>query len=550
MNPPIAKQNSPSTQPSPPSQPRGRQNISFDNRLRSLVAARPLTVGQLMSTHRRNFGQSIYSSTGSVTDVLTKAASRGAIKLVGSGDSLMVASVDGPTPVVPTPNRPTRTRPTATNTPPPSPPHPPRAPVARSERTPDSKHRVDCGTIAIHWPPSLLPHEREEMVLARIQEARVPGDFSAATNDVLNEAIVGPDGRRLMTFNQARHLYNKTLEQKVRDDKPRLKELCPQLVAAYREGRSYVQIAQEHDLSPLKVSNAIKKTILQEEKQRAEEATARETVEKPDPSEAFTGVIQATAILPPTSSSCQRFRILRSVRAAWLRFVAAVRLQFRRRRSTSADEHHPLLSTTTTTVQPAQPAPPPDPEQTITPLRTAGSLAETVADRWRRVAAGAVKLHHDQLAAAEQADQAATRNEEEVLKYSRGFEKQLEAFFTENNVEFRTEEQLAAEQTAEHGRLVCTPDILFTNPITINGSKVYWLDAKCYYLPGGCEYLRRSLDAQIARCNKHFGPGAIVFKYGCSSAVASPSAIMLSFHTLKYATVTKRDHGRESASRS
>eukprot|EP00049_Salpingoeca_infusionum_P011487 m.199474 g.199474 ORF g.199474 m.199474 type:complete len:395 (+) comp14948_c0_seq1:50-1234(+) len=59
-----------------------------------------------------------------------------------------------------------------------------------------------------------------------------------------------------------------------------------------------------------------------------------------------------------------------------------------------------------------------------------------------------------------------------------------------------------------------TPDILFAEPILINGQQCHWIELKnmfCIPAPG---FLMTKLMTQVNKYTQHFGPGALMFSYG------------------------------------
>lgn len=88
-------------------------------------------------------------------------------------------------------------------------------------------------------------------------------------------------------------------------------------------------------------------------------------------------------------------------------------------------------------------------------------------------------------------------------------------------IEFRTQDELTADQVKKYGRAVITPDFLLDSPtnfIVTNEShstsaKINWIDAKNYiYL--GLPFSRSRLRKQAEKYVAEFGPGAFLFHYG------------------------------------
>lgn len=117
------------------------------------------------------------------------------------------------------------------------------------------------------------------------------------------------------------------------------------------------------------------------------------------------------------------------------------------------------------------------------------------------------------------------------------FEEAVESFLrsatSSNSNVFLTEVELRAEMRAGTRPQAPTPDILFLQPVSINGQTVNWIDAKLYYasamyamnkkIPNG------KIRDQAQRFNRHYGKGAFVFGQGFCADLASivPDALLL-----------------------
>lgn len=78
------------------------------------------------------------------------------------------------------------------------------------------------------------------------------------------------------------------------------------------------------------------------------------------------------------------------------------------------------------------------------------------------------------------------------------------------HIAHKTQDTLAEEQKEKYGRAINTPDILFLEPVFINGQRVNWIDYKDYV---GCDvsFLINSNRKQCARYVAEWGPGALVY---------------------------------------
>jgi hypothetical protein len=123
---------------------------------------------------------------------------------------------------------------------------------------------------------------------------------------------------------------------------------------------------------------------------------------------------------------------------------------------------------------------------------------------------------------------------------ARAYEIQIENDLTQAGVLFKTQEDLTREQMKTHGRAVCTPDILFIEPVVVmvthpDGNvtehRVNWIDAKNYmFIHGG--FITKKIMKQASEYVKHFGPGALMFHYGFVNTPQleqlKPDVVMLS----------------------
>jgi hypothetical protein len=78
------------------------------------------------------------------------------------------------------------------------------------------------------------------------------------------------------------------------------------------------------------------------------------------------------------------------------------------------------------------------------------------------------------------------------------------------------------------------PDILFLQPVSINGTLVRWIECKAYYGSAVLTYEKKyerlpvnRIQAQLNRYKKHYGPGAILFLKGFHANVNLTGALLL-----------------------
>lgn len=89
-----------------------------------------------------------------------------------------------------------------------------------------------------------------------------------------------------------------------------------------------------------------------------------------------------------------------------------------------------------------------------------------------------------------------------------------------------TQAELAAEQQRVHGRAVITPDLLFSEPVEINGKPVGWIDYKDY-VGADIDFLKKKVKEQVARYAAEWGPGAVCYTYAVEGYSLGASAQVL-----------------------
>lgn len=120
-------------------------------------------------------------------------------------------------------------------------------------------------------------------------------------------------------------------------------------------------------------------------------------------------------------------------------------------------------------------------------------------------------------------------NQDQVAIRAAANEASVVAWFVAKGVGCRTQDDLTAEQVAEKGRAVLTPDILFDDPVYINGTRVAWLDYKDY-LGVPIAFLWRSNRDQAAKYAAEWGPGALCYRLsyvdGMAADIASDAILL------------------------
>lgn len=86
-------------------------------------------------------------------------------------------------------------------------------------------------------------------------------------------------------------------------------------------------------------------------------------------------------------------------------------------------------------------------------------------------------------------------------------------WFKTQGVKFKTQAELTAEQTAEFGRPMITPDVLILGDYRVDGIQLHWIDFKDYI---GCPtyQILQSCKEQAAKYTEKWGQGAFCFHGG------------------------------------
>ncbi|CAK4640870.1 unnamed protein product [Aphanomyces euteiches] len=110
-------------------------------------------------------------------------------------------------------------------------------------------------------------------------------------------------------------------------------------------------------------------------------------------------------------------------------------------------------------------------------------------------------------------------------------------YFLSKGIRLRTQSELAIDQEKVYGRPVISPDLLFLDPVLINGVPVRWVDAKNYY--GAHIVNKRLIAKQLESYVKEWGPGAVVFGMGYSDMMSIPGVVCLDMTPIPKTTWTK-----------
>jgi hypothetical protein len=118
------------------------------------------------------------------------------------------------------------------------------------------------------------------------------------------------------------------------------------------------------------------------------------------------------------------------------------------------------------------------------------------------------------------ADLGSKVNSEKIRKASADYEVRLGNYLKSLGIHFQTENELRKLN------LQLTPDYLLTEPITINGKKINWIDAKDYLMYES-RLVAKSILRQSEKYTKAFGPGAMIFSKGVMCGAKIHNTLLL-----------------------
>jgi hypothetical protein len=138
----------------------------------------------------------------------------------------------------------------------------------------------------------------------------------------------------------------------------------------------------------------------------------------------------------------------------------------------------------------------------------------------------------EQFYSAELNDANSTFNQDMAAERAAAAENGFVKFLRDAGIPLRTQEDLAREQIADHGRAVNTPDVFFDANVVINGNPVKWIDYKDY-VGTNVSFLYKSNREQAGRYHAAWGPGAMCYGGSFVEGLAIPGAIMLDGGAIK-----------------
>ncbi len=128
--------------------------------------------------------------------------------------------------------------------------------------------------------------------------------------------------------------------------------------------------------------------------------------------------------------------------------------------------------------------------------------------------------------AAESMDLTSCVNHDDIHEHSENFEDILSNWLHQKGIRFVRQKQLEAEQKAEFGNPILTPDFLLLDQVYINGTPCHWVDCKAYY-GANCRFSIQTTKKQMKRYKDRWGSGAIVYLQGFSEAIVIQDCLLL-----------------------
>lgn len=132
---------------------------------------------------------------------------------------------------------------------------------------------------------------------------------------------------------------------------------------------------------------------------------------------------------------------------------------------------------------------------------------------------------------AERNDAESTFNQRLVASIADENERAVTEYFRTLDIDLVDQDHLVEEQTKLYGRAVLTPDILFVDPVVINGVSIKWIDYKDY-IGTSTSFLYKSNSAQAAKYHAKWGMGALCFHRSFVSNLNIPGAILVDARSL------------------
>ena len=111
------------------------------------------------------------------------------------------------------------------------------------------------------------------------------------------------------------------------------------------------------------------------------------------------------------------------------------------------------------------------------------------------------------------------------LEAGQNFEDSIEKILKVNGIQYQTEKDLAEEQIKSSGCVIATPDFLFRDLVTIQGHQARWIECKSF-TGASLPTLKHNILCQLEKYVHHWGPGAVIFRYGYVDDFPVPSSVL------------------------
>lgn len=122
-------------------------------------------------------------------------------------------------------------------------------------------------------------------------------------------------------------------------------------------------------------------------------------------------------------------------------------------------------------------------------------------------------------------------NQDKILEHSIEFENKIGIFLKQNNIQFKTQEELTKEQMENNNHPTNTPDFLILDDLYINGIKINWIDAKNFY-GSDSKIIINKIKKQTKKYINTWGTGSIIFSLGFGSKLKFDNILLIDYKSL------------------
>ena len=122
-------------------------------------------------------------------------------------------------------------------------------------------------------------------------------------------------------------------------------------------------------------------------------------------------------------------------------------------------------------------------------------------------------------------------NQDKILEHSIEFENKIGIFLKQNNIQFKTQEELTKEQMENNNHPTNTPDFLIIDDLYINGIKINWIDAKNFY-GSDSKIIINKIKKQTKKYINTWGTGSIIFSLGFGSKLKFDNILLIDYKSL------------------